>query len=479
MSDSTPGRRVAPPGPSRIDRGMISAAVLLVLAGVAITLTTSGRAVEERAGESVGVPVDHALQGCPRLPPPAQTKTELVTVAAPVADLGSGGRIRHGAAGDDLASADPQPLKRGELLELAPGPDTKPRLAIEANGSIAAGLSTFQVDQNPAAGTLAVTGCGSPQSTWWFTGAGATIDHSSELILSNLDPGPAVVDVRVLGPDGEIATLGTRGVTVPPASRTTIRLTDVAPQGEELAVSVVASRGRVVAAMSDAFAPEFGADAGAEWIPPQTSASRLVNLAGLPTKADSHSLVVANPSELEALVEIKVAGKAGSFTPTQDAQIRVGPGEVVSTDITKVIGRDASAVTLRSRVPVTASIRSLDGGDSSYAGSVRPLTGPALVPVVGGASSSVLLSAGPEQATATITAYDQDGAKVDTTTLELDPGATSAWTPKRGADYLVVAPERGEVFGALSLTGRVGVSQVPLVPVTVTLERPGVQPSLS
>lgn len=483
MKEPVAGRRVAKAQPRPMDRGVVSAAVLLVLAVVAITLTASGKVIEESSEETVGVLVDHALHGCPRFPPPPRTQTDIVTVAAPLADLAdggdtSGGDIRYGAPGNDLASAKRQSLERGELLDLATGSDGKPALAIESNGPIAAGLSSFQIDENASAGTLAVTGCGSPHSRWWFTGAGATVDHSSELIMSNLDPGPAVVDVRVLGPDGEIDTLATRGVTVPANSRTTIKLTDVAPQGEELAVSVVASRGRVVAAMTDSFAPEFGADAGVEWIPAQTSASRSVNLAGLPTKADSHTLIVANPSELEALVDIKVSGEAGSFTPSQNAQIRVGPGAVVSTDISKALGADAAAVTLRSPVPVTASVRSLTDGDVSYAGSVRPLTGPALSPVTGGATSTALLSAGSEPATATITAYDQGGTEVDSATVELDPGATSTWTAKRGAAYLVVTPEQGEVFGAISITGRAGVSQVPLVPLVVRLERPGVRPGL-
>jgi len=478
MKEPVPGRRVAKAEPRQVDRGILSAAALLVVAAVAITLTASDKVLEEPAGGTVGVLVDQAVQGCPRLPPPARTRTEFVTVAAPLADLGSGGDIRYGVPGNALTSAKQQHLKRGELLELAPGPGAKPSLAVEANGPIAAGLSSFQIDESSSAGTLAVTGCGSPHSSWWFTGAGASVEHSSELILSNLDPGPAVVDVSILGPDGEVETLGTRGISVPPNSSTTIRMTDVAALSEELAVSVVASRGRVVAAMSDSFAADFGADAGAEWIPAQTEPSRVVSLAGLPRKADSHTLIVANPSELEALVDIKVAGKAGSFTPARNAQIRVGPGSVVSTDITKAIGADASAVTMRSRVPVTASIRSLAEGDSSYAGSVRPLTGPALVPVVVDGTDTVLLSAGIQHATATITAYDKGGAEVDSTVVELDPGATSTWTPKRGAAYLVVTPDQGDVFGAVSIAGRAGMSQVPLVALTVRLERPAVRPAL-
>lgn len=478
MKEPIAGRRVAQKEPRRIDRGVVGASVLLVLAVVAIALTAPGTVLEESAEENVSVMVDHAIHGCPRFPPPAGTRTDLMTVAAPLAQLRGGGDISYDAPGGDLLSAKPQRLERGELRKLAPRHEGTSALAVEANGPIAAGLSSFQVDHDSADGTLAVTGCESPRSSWWFTGAGATIDHSSQLVLSNLDPGPAVVDVRVFGPDGEIDTLETRGISVPPASRTTIRLTDVAPQGEELSVSVIASRGRLVAAMSDSFAPDFGAAAGVEWIPAQANPSRTVNLAGLSTDADSHTLIVANPSELEALVDIKVAGKAGSFTPAQKGQIRVRPGSVASTDLTKIIGTDASSVTLRSRVPVAGSIRSVGAGDSSYASSVRRLTGPAVAPMVRGATSTVLLSAGTESATADITAYDRDGAEVDSATMRLDPGATSTWTPKPGADYLVVTPAHGSVFGAVSIAGRAGLSQVALVPLTVRLERPAVRPAL-
>jgi len=227
-----------------------------------------------------------------------------------------------------------------------------------------------------------VTECPSPASTWWFTGAGATLDHSSELVLSNLDPGPAVMDIRVFGPDGEIETIGTRGITVPPEEQTTVALTDVAPQGNDLAVSVVSSRGRLVAAVSDTFAPGFVASPGDEWIPAQVSPSRMMRLAGLPGKADGHTLVLANPSDLEALVDVGVSGETGSFTPTEGAQVGVPPGSVVSTDLTKTIGGRASAVTLRSTVPVTATVRSVVGAASAYAGSVHWLTGPAIAPVV-------------------------------------------------------------------------------------------------
>lgn len=477
MSTPRPGRRIAEARPGQVNRGAVAAVVLVVLAALAVLLTGSDNFSGNRAVRGVGVLVDHAVDGCPRFAPPPGTRTTVITGAAPVDDLGSDGSLRHGEPGQDLASAKQQTPARGELLRLEPGADDPPSLAVEATGDLAAGLFTFEVDTGRD-DTTAVTECASPAARWWFTGGGATLDHSSELVLSNVDPGPAVVDVRVFGLDGEIETTGARGITVPPEERTTIALTDVAPQGEELAVSVVTSRGRVVAAMSDSFAPELGANTGADWVPAQTSPSRVVRLAGLPGRADSHSLVLANPSELEALVEVEVSGESGSFAPTDDAQVRVPPGSVVSTDITETIGTDASAVTLRSTVPVTATVRSVADGDSSYAGSVRALTGPAVAPAVADGTSTLQLSAGQRSASADVTAYDEDGGKVESTTVEIPAGATSTWSPGQKADYLVVTPKQGQTLGAVSFAGGAGLSQVPLHSLEVRVDQPVVRPAL-
>ncbi len=448
--------------------------MLAVLAVVLVLLAGSGDSADDDGARVEGVLVDRAVDGCAGFRPPGGTSTSVATGAAPLDGLGNDGSIRYGEPGD-VASAEEQDLARGELLEVEAGADAPESLAVDATGALAAGLFTFQVDIGDD-GTTAVTECPSPRASWWFTGAGATLDHASELVLSNVDPGPAVVDVRVLGTDGEVDTLGTRGITVRPAGRTSLPLTDIAPQGEELAVQVVASRGRVVAALSDSFAADAGADTGAEWVPPEAAASRLVRLTGLPRRADSHTLLVANPSELEALVELEVSGRTGSFAPADNDQVRVPPGAVVATDISGIIGRDASAVTLRSRVPVTATVRSVAGGDTSYAGSVRALNGPAAAPVPDGVAATVQLTAGQRPATARVTAYRKDGTETGSTTLDVEPGATTTWSPTKRAAYLLVVPLDGQVRGAVSFAGDAGLSQVSLHPLAVRVDRPVVRP---
>ncbi|HET6627743.1 MAG TPA: DUF5719 family protein [Nocardioidaceae bacterium] len=477
MSAPRAGRRMATARPPRFDAGVVLAVVLAVLAVAAVLVASSGRAPDQHAAQASGVPVDHALHGCPRFAAPRGTSTTAVTGAAPVPGLGERGSVRYGAPGDAPSSWTEADLGRGELLRIEAGAGDPQALAVEATGRLAAGLFTFEVDA--ADSSTAVTDCPSPRAQWWFTGAGATLDHTSELVLTNLDTGPAVVDVQVLGPDGEVETVGTRGITVAPGERSTLSLTDVAPQGEELAVSVVASRGRVVAAVSDSFTPGTAAATGTDWIPAQSSPSRVLRLAGLPAKADSHTLIVANPSQLEALVDVRVSSGTGSFTPTDDAQVRVPPGTVVATDLSGTIGRDASAVTLRSTVPVTGSVRSVAAGDTSYAGSVRPLTAPAVAPVPGGARATVQVTAvaTDEPATATVASYARDGSRTGSTTVEVPGGATLTTSPEKKADYVVVTARGGRLVGAVTYRGE-GLAAMPLRPLALRVDEPVVLPAL-
>lgn len=477
MSTPRPGRRIADLPVRRAGQGTVVAVVLLVLAVVLVLLAGSASPPDDATTRAKGALVNRALDACPRFDPPGGTSTSVSLGSGPVRGLGDGGSIRYGALGEDVAAAEPQDLARGEVLRVRADRDASPALAVTAVGRLAAGLFAFQTDTRRDDAT-AVTPCPSPRAGWWFTGAGATLDHTSELVLSNVDPGPAVVDVRMFGPDGEVETLGTRGITIPPAGSTTLDLTDVAPQTEELAVSVVASRGRVVAAVSDSFAPGIGAATGVEWIPAQRSAGRIVHLPGLPARADDHTLVLANPSGLETLVDVEVSGETGSFAPAEDAQVRVPPGAVVTTDLSGTVGRDASAVTLRSRVPVTATVRSEVDGDTSYAGGVRWLTGPAVAPVLRGTTTKVQLSAGERAATATATGYDESGKNVGSTTLDIPAGATATWSPRKKAAYVMVTPGEGRILGAVTYAGSGGSSQVSLEPLVLRVERPVVSPAV-
>ena len=461
------GRRVADRRSRRrrpaLHASAFTALVLVLLAAGAVALTRTPEPDEVVDPAAAGL-VDRVLLACPDAAEGA--RGEARAGLAPLPRLGVQGEWRTGTPG----STEPVPVpERGEVV--GRGDDT----VLEATGMAAAGAFASRADSS--AGALAVAGCVPPRARWWFVGAGASLDHDSVLSLANVDPGPAVVDVRVLSSDGEVETVGTRGITLGPGESRDIPLAEVAPQRDELAVAVTASRGRVSAAVADRFADGPAAPDGREWLPAAEVPSRVVRLAGVPAGSRDRTLLVGNPSDLEALVDVQVSGPRGTFTPTAARTISVPPGSVVSVDAAELVaGEDAAALRVRSQVPVVATLRSRTRADHTYAGTVLPLAEPAVAPVVPGAAGRLQVSAGAGGADVSVTAWSATGRQLEQERLDIDPAATLEVPVTRRAAYVMVTPDRGNVSGAVTYSGPAGVGALPLVPLPVRVALPVVVP---
>lgn len=446
-----------------LEPSTLTALVLVLLAAAAVGLTRAPGAADVPDPRSEGT-VDRTLLACPQVPQGARGVVS--AVLAPLPGLGGDGAWRSGDPGapDDLSVP-----ARGEVVDL------DGRTFLEAEGRAAAGVFASRTDTT--GGALAVAACVAPRARWWFVGAGAALDHDSVLTVANVDPGPAVLDVRVLSSDGEVETVGTRGITLAAGETRTIALAAVAPQRDELAVSIGASRGRVAAAVSDRLSGGPASPDGLEWLPAAELPSRVVRLAGIPAEARERTLLVANPSDLEALVDVEVSGPRGTFTPLGARTLSVPPAGVVAVDAADLVtGQDASALRVRSQVPVVATLRSRTRIDHGYAGAVLPLTQPAVAPVVDGSVGRVQVSAGRRGASVTITAWTAEGREVDVQRLEIDPAATQQIPVPSRAAFVVVTPRRGVVTGATTYAGPAGTSVLPLVPVPVRVALPAVAP---
>jgi hypothetical protein len=474
------GRRIAARRRRRtLDPGallLLAPPLVAVVIAFAVNAVPVGDSATQRAST---VPVDDVVNACQRvrLPEP-QAAPSVRMLSAQGADLATGGTVHYTPTGDG-ADADKVETRRGRLSTLrAPGASASAGI-VHAEGAIAAGTATWQVDRGATDPTVAVQECLAPRAHWWFTGAGASLDHQSKLVMTNTDPGRAVVDVTLRGPAGEVEeAVGVRGLTVQPGETVTVPMVEVAPQNDEITVEVSASRGRVVAAVADQVAEGAGTPTGTEWLPAAAPPDREVVLSGTPTLAGARTLVVANPSSTrQALVEVLVAGADGAFAPTEGAEISVPPGSVATSDLSAALGTETAAVLLRSNVPVTGAVRSTVGSDVTYAGAVSPLTGPAAA-VLDGPGATVQVTAGDQAATATVTAFTEDGDDVGSKKLEATTRGTVEWKVPRAADYVLVEPERGQVSGAVILTGPAGVSTVPLRDLPLTLTRPAVVPAL-
>ena len=467
MSEPRAGARRArrSPGPSlpKISVGPAAVAFgVLVVAALLVLVTPSGPGAASRPAAATGSAVRQTTLGCPRLSPtPDGVKTSYGAALAAVDELSTGEVTTTPDAGVSLT--------RGRSATID-GTSARGLVVEGADGS-AQGLVAWRADTGSS---TAVVDCPSPRASWWFTGAGAAIDHESRLVLSNLDTGPAVVDVRVLSPDGEVdlSSTGGRGISVLPGGNVSLSLVDLAPQSDDLSVWVHATRGRVVAAMSDRYAVTPTAESGYEWMPAQTEPSRAVRLAGVPARARSRTLLVGNPSALESVVTVEVAGPSGRFIPGSVGQLSVAPGTVESVDLSEVMRGEPFAVRLRASRPVVAAMRSvLPGGDLTYAGAAQPLTGPAALPVLGRAS--VQLTAGIQTARAQVTAYSASGTPVGDTRLSIAANVIDSWDLPRGAAYVVVEPTQGTPYGAVVYEG----SAVPLRDLPVSIRIPVVQPT--
>ena len=474
------GRRVAerkaPQPRTRPDRSAVTALVLLAVAALALALTR-GQEQPDAVGATEGAPVDRTQLACPATSLPdmsgagvrARSFAGLLTDDEDGEPLGDSGRVGSGAVGDEPSDIE---LRRGQVVPLDAGDDAP---YLDAEGELAAGLFGHRTDESGTAS--AVGACAAPRTSWWFTGLGADLDHTSQLVLTNLDPGPAVVDIEVFGPDGEVDTVGTRGVTVGPGESTTFSLADVAPQTSELMVSVQASRGRVAVAASDRFAVSPAAPAGFEWVGDAVQPSRNVRLAGVPASAASKTLVVGNPSDSEALVQVQVAGEGGSFAPTELEDLSVAPGTVETVDLAGVLPkREAVAVRVRSQVPVTASLRAASRPDVAYADVVTPLAAQAVAPVLSRGRTTLQLTAGSAGAVARVEGFRADGRSTGDEELDVAATATQTWRPARGTAYAVVTPIEGSVFGAAVYDEAAGLSAFPLRGLPVRVRLPGVAP---
>ena len=471
-----PRRRAPADRRPRPHLGVVAPLVVVVVAALAVLLTFPADAPHDTSGTATpgGTSVDSSSFVCPDLAAPSGTSVEDrvgLVASVPGEKLGSGGTLRSGP----VDSSRPRDLsvERGRQVVV---PD-EGGAAVQATGDLAAGVFGSRVDVRRDRST-GVAGCVAPRSQWWFTGAGAGLDHASTLVLANVDPGPAVVDLRVLGPDGQVETVATKGIPVPPHSVKTVELDSIAPQTDDLALGVHATRGRVAASVEDAFAANPDDRPGREWLAGTELPSRSLRLAGLPVTASRRTLLVANPGDSEAVVSVRVAGTSGSFAPTGLDEISVDPGAVASVDVADVLpAKEAVGLRLRSTVPVVAAVRSSAGGDHAYATVAPVVRGAAVAPLVAGQKATVQLTAGAGKAAhVTVTAYADDGRSVDSTDLEVAPTATTAWSPGKGSGYVVVVPHSGTVDGAVTYTGD-GLAATPLVSLPLRVLRPVVRPA--
>jgi hypothetical protein len=337
-------------------------------------------------------------------------------------------------------------------------------------------LGAFAGQESRTKDWLAWLPCPEPRARWWFVGAGAaTVNHDTVLTITNPRAGQAVLDVDVYGSDGPVEGPALHGITVPAGGTKVIDLAKSAPAVGDVSVNVVAKRGLVSVSAADRFAPSFVGKAVQEWLPAQSPPSTTVTLTGLPAKPDRATLVVANPRQVEAIVNIEVIGASGTFAPKQDATLTVPPQSVASQSIESAFNGDPIAVRVTSEQPVTAAVRTVTGGDVAFATGVRPVRGTTAFAVPSGTGDVVLSSVGPKSSV-TLAAFGVSGKQLLDNRVTVPEASSVATRLPGGTRYVRLVANGPDAVAGFTVTDPVGVATGGVVPAISSVLLPVVRP---
>ena len=283
-------------------------------------------------------------------------------------------------------------------------------LVVTARGPLAAGLELEQVTRGIGGNERGLAGlrCEAPKTEAWFVGGSTKVGDSALLVMANPDDTPAVVDVTIWTAGGPVDARPGRGLSIAPRSRLAVRLDELAPDKELLALHVVAQRGRVAAALRHA-RRNGRIPNGVEWVPQAQPPARTVVVPGLPQGPGRRVVLVANPTPDPTIVSLELTTSDGQLVPDGLDALEVPPGTTIATDITQLTDETPAAVRVRSDGgPVLAGAFVFDSQgtspvkDFAYTASAQPLTGPALL-------TDVAIDR-PTESTLLLTALDADAA---------------------------------------------------------------------
>jgi hypothetical protein len=387
---------------------------ILVVAGVAAT--AAAPQAEPDARERAYRPVTSSVLVCPQMTGAGQATNVLGAVVAGPTE-GSGSAALWPITSTDFGVQLPGP---GEPVALRSVRRSQPPILMRADGSWApsalAGVVARQQDGTTEG--LSSAACAAPGRQWWFVGAGSQLGRGAALLVSNAAQEPARFDITLFSGAGQVQALAGKGIDLGPASSVRLRLDALAPDEELLAIEVLATSGRVAAAVRDVAVPSEDRPRGVDFIPAaQAPGTRLV-IAGIPEGDGDRDLVLVNPGAQFATVTPRLLTDSGPATVEGLAAIAVPAGAIIRVDLTRVLSGQSGTLDLTSDVPVTGGARAAWGGarrDVAWLAAVPLIGGPdplggAAVPTGPGLTTTVTVAApdGPVSGTLTVITIDSD-----------------------------------------------------------------------
>ena len=366
-------------------------------------------------------------------------ETPLAIAPLPATSDPVGSLLGRGKIASTMKTAKPEPLSVRGVGPLAAG---------------TAGTSTSTSTEGVNRGMASVP-CTVPGSDFWFVGASGATGRRDVLVLTNLDSINAEVNVTVFSSNGALDLPAARGIVVPARGTYQLYMSLLAPRTRDLALHVESTGGRVSPALRDN-ASNGTSPGGVDWINPSAPPTTSLVVPGIAPGAGARILTLANPSDLQATATLTINGPNGPFKPANLSTVQVPAGTVTSVRLDSVLRGDASAVTVSSDQPLTASTRTVDAGGDEFAviGSAEALTGPAYLVLPAHAQPAQLQITAPSKtASVRFELRDLAGKIIGTRSLDVVNGATSvvSFKAQPRPTYLMVEQLKGSVVAAVTL----------------------------
>ncbi|MDJ0380675.1 DUF5719 family protein [Streptomyces sp. G-G2] len=336
---------------------------LAVLTAPAAPATADAKARQRSAAR---LPVERTTLVCP-----APSTSDIADTTYTSITPGSPKPQAKGTAGLAGAIKDAKPVLEsktpGAPVGAASTGAEAPALTGTADGVLAPGWTaqqTTKVDVGQARGLLGVA-CTAPGTDFWFPGASTAKGRQDYVHLTNADDTPAVVDIRLFGPDGALKTDPGSGenIKIGPRSSVPVLLSTIAPSAQlaDLTAHVTTRSGRIGASVQ---VSEDGV--GSDWLPASTDPAGTLVLPGIPADATSVRLIAHAPGDEDADLGLRLTGPGGSITPAGNEQLHVKGGMSAVLDLKDVTRGEAGSLVLtpsggHKAVPVVAALRVVRG----------------------------------------------------------------------------------------------------------------------
>ena len=457
-----PGRRSSRSRLSLDTTTVLSVLLPLVTLGALLLVHVGGQG--RPAATPTRTPLTSASLVCPA-PLPGASAAYLSTTRQ-----GVRGKVSL-RSGKDTSSAR---LAEGRVTTVRQGGDS---LVATGTGDLAPGLVGARFG---TAGHLAAVACQPTSPDEWFTGVGGGARHSSVLELLNPDEGPAVADIAVYSASGVVDVPRLHGVSVPGRSSVRLDISAIAPRRGDLALHVVTERGRLAASLLDTSDELASAAPSDDWLPAQPAPATDNYLLGVTPGPADRVLTLANDGDSETRASLRFVTEDSTFAPEGVDDVRVPPQSAVRVLLSSVLGSDAAdgvvGLEVTSGSPVTATLRTVSGGDLSHVVARPALRSGTTAVVPGGRKQLVLAGAGGVGAVQVV-ARSASGRQLASSRASLRPGQAALVDLPPAAALVTVTPQGTTVHAAVVVSGA-GQAVLPLADPVLNGLVPAVGPGL-